>query len=809
MKKKQKIEVILLLLGMVFAVSGIDSFNIIDNEENKENQNDHYLKRPKLSGAYTEPFIHIDGSIPGNWTATLAESWCNLVNSKYVIENVTIDASSSPTGSGIFINNSKKEYFIIRNCTVYNSGTGAFDAGIKLENTDNGTLTLNNCSNNGFLGIFLYQNCKNNTLFGNIAKNKGTTNQDRGIYLQLNCDNNTISENIANENLFNGIYLYDDCDNNIISGNTASNIETSNQDRGINLNTNCDNNTISGNNLNNNTERGIYVRISCKENYILENNVSDNIQYGIFFFNGCNNNTISDNILSNIGTSNQNTGIFFSTSCNINIIKRNNISDNSEFGIHFFTSCTNNTISDNICTSNQNTGIFFSTSCNYNVIKGNNITENIQHGMYIYSGSQYNNIWGNFVNKNEDYGIYIDQNSDGNTIFKNTIFENGIYGIRIRDSSNDNLIYLNAFIGNVDNAIDHVINNHWDNDFIGNYWDDYSGSDLFPMDGIGDTPYPIPIGEYDTKPLMYLGWDTDGDSFCDSDEVTYNTDPLDPLWYPMPNLEVSHFSPIFTYNTTSYVLDFSITNNGIWRAEGIIITVRCEELELTLFNNTISPITLDVDESEYIAVNCLPFEQIGTFYLNLTIDPDNIISETYSAKNGSLRTEAEKDNSQIANITIIPEVIAIIPDGMTLNLAILSQSFSINEFNISLLIQDDFGQNINYALIQLWWNSTDVSTNVQNLGSGLYFISLEPITVIPGEEPIILEILISADGYEDKYYETFLAVDPDTLDKDIERRGEQFPFLIIIITTISVVGSIGAAVTIVLLRKRKGPSEIV
>ena len=77
--------------------------------------------------------------------------WCSGDGSwgnPYIIENVTIDASSSPTGSGIFINNSKNEYFRIENCTIFNVGAGQTNAAIKLDHTENGTLFDNNCSNN-------------------------------------------------------------------------------------------------------------------------------------------------------------------------------------------------------------------------------------------------------------------------------------------------------------------------------------------------------------------------------------------------------------------------------------------------------------------------------------------------------------------------------------------------------------------------------------------------------------------------------------------------------------------------------------
>jgi len=192
------------------------------------------LTNPKSSAFWTMDYIHIDG----NWSDTVNEDWCSGDGSwdnPYVIENVTIDASSSPTGSGIFINNSKNDYFIIRNVTVYNAGG---DAGIKLENTNNGSLTNNNCSNNGQSGVFLYDDCGNNTISGNIVNNNWF-----GILLQSGCDNNTISGNIAYNNDEYGIFLLN-CDNNTISGNIASNVGTTNQDTGIYLEEICNNNTI-------------------------------------------------------------------------------------------------------------------------------------------------------------------------------------------------------------------------------------------------------------------------------------------------------------------------------------------------------------------------------------------------------------------------------------------------------------------------------------------------------------------------------------------------------------------------------------
>jgi len=82
------------------------------------------------------------------------------------------------------------------------------------------------------------------------------------------------------------------------------------------------------------------------------------------------------------------------------------------------------------------------------------------------------------------------------------------------------------------------------------------------------------------------------------------------------------------------------------------------------------------------------------------------------------------------------------------------------------------------------------------------------ITVIPEEDPILLTMIISADGYQDRFFETLIAVDPDALVKDGKKPTEEFPLTIVIIAITSIAGGIGVAgVSIFLLRRRKRASE--
>lgn len=113
----------------------------------------------------------------------------------------------------------------------------------------------------------------------------------------------------------------------------------------------------------------------------------------------------------------------------------------------------------------------------------------------------------------------------------------------------------------------------------------------------------------------------------------------------MPNLVISSFSVSDVYENQAFILNFTILNNGIWTAEGIVVIVRCEGLDLTLYDNTLNPFNLSVDESLTILSDCSEISKKGYYVLSLIIDPDNLINEYYSNKNGTLREDWDNDNS--------------------------------------------------------------------------------------------------------------------------------------------------------------------
>jgi len=150
---------------------------------------------------------------------------------------------------------------------------------------------------------------------------------------------------------------------------------------------------------------------------------------------------------------------------------------------------------------------------------------------------------------------------------------------------------------------------------------------------------------YNTNPLIS---DTDGDNFSDYDEIViYNTNATDTSWYPMPNLFVSGFFVSPVNEGQPFILNFTITNNGIWSAEGIIIIIRCDILDITLFNNTNSPFNLFINQSRTFLIDCLALTEPGFYALTLEIDPDNLIDERYSSKDGSLRPDWDDNIKQI------------------------------------------------------------------------------------------------------------------------------------------------------------------
>jgi len=188
-------------------------------------------------------------------------------------------------------------------------------------------------------------------------------------------------------------------------------------------------------------------------------------------------------------------------------ISNNNILNNDEGIVVLFSS--NITIENNNINLNSYSGFGLIASSN-SIITNNNVNTNGEHGFYfLYSKD--NIISNNNVNSNKGYVIQFDDRSSNNIIACNNISNND-RGILFCDSSN-NHFYLNNFIDtsivpsestntwNSPEKINYTCSGAKYENYLGNYWSDYTGSDA-SNDGTGDTPYNIAYSDKDNYPLM-------------------------------------------------------------------------------------------------------------------------------------------------------------------------------------------------------------------------------------------------------------------------------------------------------------------
>ncbi len=466
---------------------------------------------PKLSGFWSEPYIHITGA---NWSLTNStKPWCSGTGTwadPYVIENVTIDALN--IHDGILIENSNV-YFIIRNCTVMKAPIA--QAGVYLNNVKNGTLEENNISNNFGYGVLL-QNSDNNSLTQNYIEN----NNEYGIWL-VTSDNNSINLNEINDNIWDGIRLWTS-HNNTIFKNKAN----SNDDSGYYIEVSL-NNTLYENQGEINGEYGIVIdssnyslvtgnildnilgtisEINSMNNRIIFNKLNgtytplliDDLGGGDFtwleasFYSWCNGTgvfsnpyeisnliinaestgspikiinsnkffTLQNNTVRGAGVG-QNGGIAILNSKNGKIIENNCSNNGINPGIYILDS-ENITVSENNATNNY-AGIFLWNS-NESLIELNTLDFNSDTGIYLFQNNFNNTISGNFAKNNTIQGIRI-QDSNLNNITGNNLINNTKYGIFL-DTANNNTITNNLFIDNVEKGA--LIRDSWNNTFIDN-----------------------------------------------------------------------------------------------------------------------------------------------------------------------------------------------------------------------------------------------------------------------------------------------------------------------------------------------------
>ena len=246
------------------------------------------------------------------------------------------------------------------------------------------------------------------------------------------------------------------------------------------------------------------IRIANSEEYYfrIENCTVYNATIAGLLLSFVNNGTVIDNNVSfnedATPSNNEGIGIWLSGGEN-NTIIGNTLYNNSEYGLYLTGNSINNYVKDNYIKNNQRHGLFLS-STTFNEFYNNRIEHSAYFGINLYQAHD-NYFSGNIISDNNNDGIRF-YNGDRNNFTENVI-RNNLHGIEMEFSTIDNLVYKNYFFSNDLHAKVDEAGNYFNSSRIGNYWDNYTGSDL-NFDGIGETDYNHIIGSggaVDSKPI--------------------------------------------------------------------------------------------------------------------------------------------------------------------------------------------------------------------------------------------------------------------------------------------------------------------
>ncbi|MHA1846286.1 MAG: right-handed parallel beta-helix repeat-containing protein [Promethearchaeota archaeon] len=242
-------------------------------------------------------FIHING----NWSAAASQEWCSGNGSSgnpYVLENLMINASSTPIGAGILIENTGFDYFVIRNCTVFglNGSASNLTTAFKFLNARNGYIIGNNVVNNSNYTLGLtFDQCFSMYVSGNVVNgtyigvstyhsdddffqnNTVTNSVNSGMLFALSNNITVFSNNVSFSGL-NGIHL--DLGTSMV--NISDNIIYQSGNSGFFSNNSCLYLVIINNTIWNSSGDGMAFIGNNTFNYVAYNTLFSNGLHSIF-----------------------------------------------------------------------------------------------------------------------------------------------------------------------------------------------------------------------------------------------------------------------------------------------------------------------------------------------------------------------------------------------------------------------------------------------------------------------------------------------------------------------------------------------